>query len=470
MLRNWKPRPSDPERSEAAGAKARALATRPPDSLAKAAQAASAKDPELATALLGEAFLRAPKHAEADAVLRQVLPAGLSPPPRDDADYDAAEWVDFTHLVRASNARWVPPPSPDADVTPAQRVFGTAAASQWGKDPEVRQSLFALDLGDVVLTSRSRRPRNVGRCAAASQEVCRALEKMFAGGRRTAAEAPPMDVRYFSSRKEFLGVTAADFAERERRGGKVDEYVKEVERQVKLSLSGAAGVYFVDISRAHFYEPDSDDPLQPVEQVFRHELVHAWLDLRNPRRLRARDLERERALQFSPGQWTTEGFPTFLQEQVIDPASGEVSENGASFTLDFVAHAEPLLPWATILNLPRWRLIDAEKDTGLPWQGILAKAAQAAGWTELPHARLATHLGSLVVFDPTQVFYRQAAAACHYLYFGEGGKHRQRLVDFICDYDSGEPAAKLDFETYFGVDPDELGERVEAYARKKFGR
>lgn len=474
-LRNWRPPAIDAARADAASRQAADLRLRPTQAIAEAAHTASQSDAVLARALLREVFAREPRHVRADEVLRSLMPGALAPPARDHAEYDAAQWLDFADALRAASAAVIPPhQAGGGDPSPAQMILGRARESQWGKRPGVKDTIFGLDIGDVVLAGRSVRPRNLGKCAVAAAEVTRALERLFRSDRPRRAETLPLDVRYFPTRDEFLKVTTADFAQQYRQlgTGLSPSDLKALEslvvKSIRRELSDVAGIYFIELMRAQFYEPEADNEIQPVEQVFRHELSHAWLDLRNPRRRTARTKDQELAFLTAPGQWCVEGFPTFLQEQGIDGATGDLIEDGASFTMDVIAHARTLLPWPAVVASARFR--ETSSGEGVTWETDLYLAAQKAGWTEFPNARLRTFVGAEVVLDPVQVFYRQAAAVCHWLYFADNGALRAKLVDFISDYYSGEPADALRFKTRFGIDPDDLGGRIVAYARKKLGR
>ena len=63
-----------------------------------------------------------------------------------------------------------------------------------------------------------------------------------------------------------------------------------------------------------------------------------------------------------------------------------------------------------------------------------------------------------------RLFYEQSAATCHFLYWGEGGKYRDQLLDYVTVYYTGQEG-KTGVESHFGLTPQELGEKVEAYAK-----
>jgi len=55
-------------------------------------------------------------------------------------------------------------------------------------------------------------------------------------------------------------------------------------------------------------------------------------------------------------------------------------------------------------------------------------------------------------------FMMQGAAACHYLFNAQGGRHRKALIDYVTAHYRGELAA-------FGLSGDDLGKAVVAYAK-----
>jgi hypothetical protein len=64
---------------------------------------------------------------------------------------------------------------------------------------------------------------------------------------------------------------------------------------------------------------------------------------------------------------------------------------------------------------------------------------------------------------PANLFYDQAAATVHFLYHGENGAYRERLLDYVTHwYTAKKPMLVID--AAFGMTPAELGRKVEAYA------
>jgi len=63
------------------------------------------------------------------------------------------------------------------------------------------------------------------------------------------------------------------------------------------------------------------------------------------------------------------------------------------------------------------------------------------------------------------LFYQQAGATCAFLYFGEGGKYREKLLDYVTAYYTGKKESTA-IEAAFGMSEAELGKKVEDFARR----
>jgi hypothetical protein len=64
------------------------------------------------------------------------------------------------------------------------------------------------------------------------------------------------------------------------------------------------------------------------------------------------------------------------------------------------------------------------------------------------------------------VYYAQAAAACAFLFHGDDGAHRAKLLDYVARYYTAQPKdfAGLAVAEHFGIEPDELGAKIVAFA------
>jgi hypothetical protein len=148
-----------------------------------------------------------------------------------------------------------------------------------------------------------------------------------------------------------------------------------------------------------------------------------------------------------PGFWIVEGFATFMEEGIYDVESGEWDLfNPRSHCLDVLQALDPkqLIPWNALYAL------------------------QQIGFRSLPNAQpqvvvLRWNLQPIGI-TPTRLFYEQAGATCQFLYHGENGKYRSRLLDYVCSYYSGR-VPELKPKRAFGLDSEELGRRTVEFAR-----
>jgi len=64
-----------------------------------------------------------------------------------------------------------------------------------------------------------------------------------------------------------------------------------------------------------------------------------------------------------------------------------------------------------------------------------------------------------------RLFYEQAAATGHFLYWGEGGKYRAQLLDYVTAFYTSQKE-KTGIDGAFGLTPAQLGKKVEEWCRK----
>lgn len=76
-------------------------------------------------------------------------------------------------------------------------------------------------------------------------------------------------------------------------------------------------------------------------------------------------------------------------------------------------------------------------------------------------------LGRDMKFDSSIVFATQATATCLFLMYAQGGRYRDRLIEFVGRYFRGEDVSP---ETCFGMSADELGRRALAFAATLRGK
>ena len=102
----------------------------------------------------------------------------------------------------------------------------------------------------------------------------------------------------------------------------------------------------------------------------------------------------------------------------------------------------------------------------MPWKEFFALSQEA--FHELDDQRnieipLSWRLGAQGRVSRIRLFYAQAGAASHYLLRAEDGRHRQALLQMIEDWTLGRAKSA---ERTFGMDPEELGRQIVAFARE----
>ena len=126
------------------------------------------------------------------------------------------------------------------------------------------------------------------------------------------------------------------------------------------------------------------------------------------------------------------------------------SFNPRSGNLDLMAslldQKMPLMPWKDLFSLS---LVQLARIRPQPLKGLTA----ASHW----------RLGAGHQLSVTNLFYIQAGAATLYLFHAENGKYRARLLEAVGEFYTGR-WKKMEVRNAFGLDPEELGRRVEAFA------
>src|SRR6185503_3514750 len=152
----------------------------------------------------------------------------------------------------------------------------------------------------------------------------------------------------------------------------------------------------------------------------------------------------------SPGFWIVEAVATWAEELRLDSLAHTWSTAPArAASIDTLVNAgkRDLMPWRV---LPACSFDDYCKlevrttcTLGLDWQ-----------------------LGAYAPRSPMQLFYAQGGALAHYLYEAEGGVHRELFLRAVEGYYRGQ---SVDVAAALHATPDELGERVRAWARELTG-
>ncbi len=384
---------------------------------ARAALKASEEHHYRGSQLLREALIADPKQPEALGLLKEIAPA--KPPfgqVKDDPDRARRIWLDWHVDVLRGEVRALTRRAPDLE----------HAMAVWRKDlngVETREEGAEI----VFITPIDDRTPMLGDCVRYAKITCRALAKMFATDDPKRDDTEPMRIYFYDSR---------------------DEYVSYAGRPNPF-LTMTAGFYTSGENVSRFFWPDKVDAGRAVRDVFIHELTHHWIERRNPR-WHARHLAKTEDRVKGSGYWICEGFATFVEEGRYDIDAYTWSHfNGHAQSIGVVAalaKVKKLIDWAKVYTLSQADFFGP----GLAKEGIFATARRKWGVVPQPLVEI-------------RLFYEQSAATCHYLYWAEGGKYRQRLLDYVTAYYTTQ-AGKTGIEAAFGMTPAELGDRVEEFA------
>lgn len=369
--------------------------------------ARGSSDASVRHVLLRELFLRAPGHARGLELLRELLPEGAEPAPQD-----ALAWCEFLALSAAHPIELVGPAAPGARSTREQTWLATQRES-WRPDVVGYQSERLL-----VLTAGAA-PDAVARTVRAGELVCDVLESVFRG---TAGEAQRLELLLYPTRAEYLAHSGSEL------GG------------LEVVLGLTSGHFDVTAQVSRLFLPSEDENSARLLCTSTHELTHHWLATRSA-------FGPPRSMPSAAGFWIVEAIASWAEELRLDPERGtwtSAPERAAS--LDTLVNAGPkdLFPWRTFLALSFDDYCKLETrptcTLNLDWQ-----------------------LGMQAPRSPMQLFYAQGAALAHYLYDSDGGKRRTLLLRAVESYYRGAP---LDVAAELRVTPEELGQRVSAWARK----
>ena len=118
-------------------------------------------------------------------------------------------------------------------------------------------------------------------------------------------------------------------------------------------------------------------------------------------------------------------------------------------TVDSIGRAGELIDWKKQLTITKVQLHQPNV-IGLKER----KGTYKGRWNLFP-----------IPMNEMVLFYKQAGATCSFLYFGEGGKYREKLLDYVTNYYTGKKE-KTAIKAAFGMTEEELGKKIEAYAKK----
>jgi hypothetical protein len=387
----------------------RGLAERPGDVLLQRAEAAH--DPALGRALLSELLARRPDDARASERVRALLPTGAPLGER----FDPRSWLEFLDVAATTPVRFVELAS--APAGSPERAILERETRVW------RGDLVGFRTDRLHVVTAPSEPGAVARALELGERVCALLEQLFpAPPARAAAALEPLTLLLYADQREYV--------EHSKRAGSGPEAV----------LGWTVGHYNGSENLSRMFVPAEESLLNEFLGTYAHELSHHWLATRAPFASRAQPLDQ-------PGYWVAEGFATLVEEFRLDRHTGTWdSRNPRAHSLDVVANAplEVLLPWSTVLALsPR-------SFAGL---GTEVKASFSLAW----------RLGFQAQVSEMHLFYAQAGATAHYL-FETSDATRRALIAIVEAWYRGDraytnPAVAL------GLAPQELGERVRAFAR-----
>lgn len=325
---------------------------------------------------------------------------------------NARVWLDWHLEVERHGAKFT-----DSDTFNMRQ-----ARKYWRKD------LHGIEIGPILVITPVTDARTLGRMLGCCAITSNILASFFADYPKRRKKVDPLRIFLYESREEYKKESTAFKP-----------------RQDTSFLKFSAGHYSGDegISRL-FWVRDRTMESRIVGTAV-HELVHHWLADANPA---YNHVEGRRSAR-TPGFWIIEGIAEFMSEGVYDLDTGAWSlfdRRAPSLdTVHTLAPSKILIPWRLLLTGSAVEFWALPKEIGID-------------------VRRRWSLGGERV-SVTHLWYMQSAAVCHYLYHAENGKHRKALAKYIVDHYTRQRGF-MDIKRAFGMTPEELGRRVEAYATK----
>jgi hypothetical protein len=403
-------RAPDPRRIQAASAELAAIQERVPRELAEAVRHAA--EPGTAHALLEALGRRCP---EAPALV-ELLNARLPSAARLESA-SRSSWIEFLARRDALGLELLDPTPGDERLVPGcARVLAERAS--W------RPDVVGYRSTSLLVVAPQDDPGAVARVLEAGELVLDVLGQVL-GSRPDGARDAPLEIVLYPTRDEYLAQCPGDL------GG------------LEAVLSWTAGHFDAGADVSRLFLPEGDARRARLLAVAAHELTHHWLARRSP-------FGSPRATRETPGYWIAEAIASWAEELALDPARGTWrADDPRAASLDTVAStpADELLDWGRVLALG-------------------AAEAQGLETGATSRTTLTWQLGQFADRSPLQLFYAQGAALAHFLYRGEGGRHRELLIRAVEGYQEGRP---VDVARALGRTPAELGERVQQFARQTVG-
>ncbi len=356
----------------------------------------------------------APHDPAARAAVWRRLPDGL----RATAVGNPLAWLDLVEARAQTEIELVRAAGPRQRGDRDQR-----ALARWRE--EWRTDLVALRSASLTVFTAADTPKSIARCLSLGELLCRQLETWFAGEQPADRR---LHVLLYGSKEEYLRES--------RRAG------------ARGHLSWTAGHYSPAERLSRVFLPPDATEFEKVMDVLAHELTHQWL----AERASASTVRRPARATRHGGHWIVEGLAGMVQELDFDLSTRTCTPApNASRQLDTVAHAAAvgaLLPWDRLFSISHRGLGDLQIEA-----------------PDGPGVSLTTYARGRALLSEVDRFYAQSAAACHYLFHADDGRHRPALLAFALAQDAGRPP---ELEAAFGLTAAELGARTEAFARALF--
>jgi len=307
----------------------------------------------------------------------------------------------------------------------------------WTRDPETGEKvytpIYGVETSEIVFLTPMKRTDIVKSCVSLARFTARALEEMFKTDAPKRGTSDPLVIYLYENHKQYVELS----------GRGRDEAPNP-------TIAMSAGHYTSTENVSRFFWPDRPGAWESVKGTFVHELTHHWIQERNPRWARADEPQGD-ARYTVPGVWIVEGMAVFMQDSRFDLDRGTWDLfNPKALYLDSVqsiAGRNELIDWKKQYTITKVELHQKVKTSG----------------------RQGTYNGRWNLFaypmNEMVLWYQQAGATCAYLYFAENGKYRERLLDYVTNYYTGKKD-KTSIEAAFGMSEQELGKKVEEFARK----
>ncbi len=355
-------------------------------------------------------------HAAATSLVRQLVPPSLD----ISGEFVALEWLDLVQVLHKLKVKKVEQPPKGKFVLPYDQRQLVQYQRKWRKD------LVAFRSKNMLVLSPCNNPKGMAQCLSLGELVCSTLGEIFAAGDKKRAKDLPMRLVLYETKEEYRK--------------------HSLKGKWKSHLKWSAGHYNGDESR--MYLPKGEGAFEQVMEVFAHELAHHWIDSRCP--MFTSD-ERTKAYgKQVPAEWIVEGFASMVEGFEFDLVNRTYRPSHPRMRrLDIVANAgrSRLESWRDVLTSTyeqKHRRFSATKNR------VRVQTRWDLGVSPMPSSM--------------SLFYAQSTAVCHYLFMGEGGNYRKRLLDYLTAHYTGQ-IDKLDIEKAFGMSELKLGRRAVEHAR-----